>query len=93
MIKKLSEYEQIEGFNKVASAMIMENNLPVSSQEDFEKLFPDQVAPIGTFTEFFNQMDELIGTEEFIKEVLTFDKSKNICILGDYDKRIRKMRK
>lgn len=90
MIKKLSEYEQIEGFNKVASAMIRENNLPISSLEDFERFFPDQVKPINTFVEFFEQMDVLKGTSEFVEKIKNLDKSTKICILGDYDKLIRK---
>jgi len=86
MMMKLSEYQKIGGLNKTASALILENNISVNSPDDFESFFPDILnkKSVNTFTDFFNTMSPLEGTDEFIKIVNTY-KGKKLCILSDYD--------
>lgn len=85
MIKRLSEYEEIEGFNKTASALIKENNLSISSSEDFYKLFPDQKRDIDV-DGFLNEIEVLNSTDEFVEKLKNYNKNYPICIAGDYDK-------
>jgi len=85
MEKKLSTYEPIEGFNRVASALIKENGLSISSYEDFDRLFPDQAKPIITYDEFFEQMPILKNTDKFIEAIRNHNKKDSICVAGDYD--------
>ena len=85
MLLKLSEYESIPGFNKVTSAIIKENNLPISSFEDFGRLFPDIANPKNSYLDFFESLEILKNTDVFINTLLNFDKNKNICVFGDYD--------
>ena len=86
MLLKLSEYEPIEGFNRVASALIKENNLPISSDEDFGRYFPDQVNPAVSYFDFFEKMKVLTNTDKFVNVLKNFDREKKICVYGDYDK-------
>ena len=69
----------------MASALIKENNLPISSPEDFDRLFPDQIRPNITYAEFLSEMPVLKNTNEFIEKIVNFDKKDPICICGDYD--------
>ena len=86
MLLKLSQYETIPGFNRVASALIKENNLPISSEEDFGRFFPDQINPAQNYFDFFMKMKTLTNTEKFVDVLRNFDRDKKICIYGDYDK-------
>ena len=86
MLLKLSEQEEILNFNKVASALIRENNLPISSQEDFGRLFPDQISPANSYFDFFNRMKPLKNQSVFITTILNHPKNEPICVFGDYDK-------
>lgn len=87
MLLKLSEIEPIEGFNRVATALIRENNLPILSDDDFGRYFPDQVNPAVDYFDFFNKMKILTNTEKFVEKLKNFDRNKCICIYGDYDKK------
>ena len=84
-MKKLSQYEAVPGFNQTASALFKENNLNIENQEDFEKLFPDQVTPINSYNDFFSQISILKNTDKFIDVIKQHNKQEPICILGDYD--------
>ena len=85
MVKKISEYKNINGLSKTASALIMENNLSISSQEDFERYFPDIVNPINNFSDFFEEMPILNKTSEFVETIKSLPMNSIICVLGDYD--------
>ena len=88
-MKKLSQYKAVPGFKRTASALFKENNLNIENQEDFEKLFPDQVTPINSYNDFFSQISILKNTDKFIDVIKQHYKQEPICILGDYDKQIR----
>ena len=83
MLKKLSEYEEIEGFNKTASALFKENGLSISS-DNFYKFFPDQKEEIN-ISDFLEKMEVLKGTNEFVEKLKNYNKNYPICIAGDYD--------
>jgi len=87
MIKKLSEYPLVPGgFNRVASALLTENNLEISSDEDFSRLFPDQVDNNNLTVEaFLNKISVLKNTDIFIDKLNHFPVNGNICIAADYD--------
>lgn len=89
-MKKLSQYEVVPGFNQTASALFKENNLEINSSEDFERLFPDQISQISSYNDFFNQIEVLKNTDEFVNILKKHDKNDPICILGDYDKKKNK---
>ena len=84
---KLSEYEALSGFNRVASALFKENEIDPA---DFDKLFPDQVSNIESFEAFFESTPVLKNTELFVEKLKNFDKISPICIYGDYDKKIKR---
>lgn len=86
MLEKLSTYNILsEGYNHTASALFRENNIEIRNNEDFERLFPDQLHPISKFKEFLDYMEVLIGTSKFVEKIKNFKHDKKICILGDYD--------
>ena len=85
MLKKLSEYPILDGFNRVESAIIKENNLNIHSRGEFIRLFPDQYRTFNNFDFLLYSLSNLIGTEEFVNKLNSWDKNKAICILGDYD--------
>lgn len=85
MIKKLSEYPILDGFNRVESAIISENNLNIHSRSEFIRLFPDQYRTYNSFDFLLEALPILNNTEGFVKMINDWDKSKPICIIGDYD--------
>ena len=85
MLKKLSEYPILDGFNRVQSALIKENSLAIHSQDEFARLFPDLFRTFNDFDFLLENITPLINTDKFVKKINSWDKSKPICVLADYD--------
>lgn len=81
---KLSEFEVIPGFNRVASALFKENGIDPTK---FDYLFPDQVNNIISFDDFFNGIPILKNTDKFVERIKNIDRYTPICVYGDYDRR------
>jgi len=85
-LKKLNEVAPILDFNEVASALFRENNLNITSEEDFEKLFPDQLLEDVDLNACLEGMYPLKKADEFVQFINTAKNDSNkICILSDYD--------
>jgi single-stranded-DNA-specific exonuclease len=86
-LKKINEVETILDFNEVASALFKENNIVIESEEDFERLFPDQMeADEVDVATCIAGMSQLKKADEFVEFINTAKKDTNkICVLSDYD--------
>lgn len=85
-LKKLNEVAPVLDFNEVASALFKENNLNIASEEDFERLFPDQLLEDVDLTACLEGMYPIKKADEFVQFINAAKNDSNkICILSDYD--------
>lgn len=81
MLKK--KIPNIEGREAILDILCKENGLNISSQEEFDNLFPDISTP--NLNNVLELLTPLKMSQFFINEIVSTPLDKRICIIGDYD--------
>lgn len=82
-IINLNDVKKYEGFDKHVSAILSINNIP---ENDLKDCFPDKIGKrnFTSFEDYFNSMERIDGTDEFIKFVKENKNEKSI-VISDHD--------